>query len=104
VIRRALIIAGSAVALSAAGAMAYTRGGASRQDADARGGFCPARPAGAEQSTLFLDKPEAHMSIDPRATVRADASLIGTDSLLAPAPAICRPKPDTTPARGSVRP
>ena len=102
-IRRALLIAGSAVALSAAGAMAYTRGGASRQNAETHGGFCPARPAGTEQSTLFPAKPEARMSIDPRAAASADASLIGTDPLLAPAPAICRPTPDTAPAQSSVR-
>lgn len=104
-IRRALVIAASAVALSAAGAMAFTRGGASRQNAETRGGFCPARPAGTEQSTPFSAKAEAHMSIDPRANATAGASVapvIGADSLLAPAPAICRPKPDTTPAQRSV--
>lgn len=103
-IRRAILIAGSAVVLSAAGAMAFTRGGPSRQNVDTRGGFCPVRPAGSEHSAFNPAEPEARMSIDPRAGAIADASTIGPDSLLAPAPAICRPKPDTTPARSSAQP
>ena len=103
-IRRAILIAGSAVVLSAVGAAAFARGGPSRQNVDTRGGFCPVRPAGSEHSALIPAEPEARMSIDPRASASADASTIGGDSLLPPAPTICRPKPDTTPARSSVQP
>jgi hypothetical protein len=69
-----------------------------------QGSFCPVRPAGTEHTALIPANPTARMSIDPRTDATVDSSAIAADSLLAPAPAICRPKPELAPAQSSVSP
>ena len=136
-IRRALLIAGGAVALSAAGAMAFTPGlarasrswsrgilqsafgvtvdpralgrsratGGTLQPNDvAQGAFCPVRPTAAKQTALSPANPEARMSTDPRAYATVDSSATAAESLLTPAPAICRPQPEAAPAQSTASP
>ena len=79
-------------------------GRALRQKDDVQGAFCSVRSAGIKRPVLLPENSEAHMSVDPGAPSTVDSSAIAAESLLTPAPAICRPKPDTTQARGSAQP
>jgi hypothetical protein len=68
-----------------------------------QGGYCPVRPpAGPERTALSSTNSEARMTPVPRIHASVDSATIVAESLLAPAPAICRPAPDSTPAQSSV--
>ena len=104
---RALLVAGGAVALSAAGLLAFAHGKTTVRKSGGvvvQGAYCPARPAGAEQALSAPTNPELRMTAVPRTPAPIDSLAILAESLLAPAPAICRPAPDSTQRQSSIRP
>ena len=70
----------------------------------AQGAFCPVQSPGSSHGSFIAANPDARLSTDPRASAADHAPVVTEDSLLAPASAICRPKPDTTPSQSSVQP
>ena len=110
VMRHALLAAGGAVALSAAGAVAFTHRSRPTERAlvgesgVVQGRYCPVRPAGPEQIGLAPANSDARMTAVPRTPELVDSAAIAADSFLAPAPAICRPAPDSTQAQSSLHP
>lgn len=101
--RRALLVAGGAVALTAAGAFAFAPGRAPiGQRDDAQGIYCPVRPAASGQTALLSVDSGAHMTTIPRVHTSIDSLAITAESLLAPVPTICRSAPDTTAQRSTA--
>lgn len=108
--RRALFAAGGAAALCAVGAMAFTHRSRPSERALVRendvvqGSYCPVRPAGPEQTVLVSANSEARMTPVPSTHASVDSAAIAADSLFTPAPATCRPAPDSTQAQSSLHP
>jgi hypothetical protein len=79
-------------------------GALANQDTTVQGTFCPVRPPVTEQSAAIPIALGAQMSTDTRAGAAVDSSsLPAEESLLPPAPAICRAGSDTPPMQSTDR-
>ena len=108
VITRALVVAGGAIVLSAAGLMAFAHGKAPARSSDVnvvQGSYCPVRPSGAEHASLARANAEVRMTpVTPAPATVGSSSALGATPLLAPEPALCRPAPDSVQTQSSVHP
>ena len=81
------------------------RGALANHDNVAQGAFCPIRPPVVEQTALIPEVSGARMSTEAGTAAEIDSSsLPAGESLLPPAPAICRASPAAPPMQSTDRP